>query len=42
MADDKLPEDFDVIVLGTGMLCIYEYCDVIKFDVARTFIKLCN
>lgn len=39
---DELPDDFDVIVLGTGMFCVYKYCNVIKFDVTRTFINFCN
>lgn len=27
---DELPDDFDVIVLGTGMLCDYKLFNVIK------------
>lgn len=32
---DELPDDFDVIVLGTGMPCVYKCSNVIKFDVTN-------
>jgi len=28
---DELPDDFDVIVLGTGMLCDYKLSNVVNF-----------
>ena len=35
---DELPDDFDVIVLGTGMLCDYRLFNVV--DLMKQIYKL--